>query len=74
VNINIDHEELNLLRYACCELANRRAEQAIDGRKLNSEWADANEKEARKYRILADKISDLQRQAAKTVDTLAKRQ
>lgn len=63
MNVPMDREELSLARYACQELSNRRAEQALEGRISNSEWAKANENEARAYRRLADKLGDLESEA-----------
>lgn len=68
MNLSLTNDEASLVRYACNELANRRSEQAIDARvnqnlgwKATNEIADANEKEARAYRKIADRISDLTR-------------
>lgn len=52
-------DEAALVHYALKELAHKRLEQALDGRKQNSEWADANEREARQLFSLANRVTVL---------------
>lgn len=56
--LSLDRDEASLVRYALLELSYRRAEQAVESRRSNPDFASANEAEARKCRALADRLDE----------------
>lgn len=66
MNLPLTNDEANLVRYACNELANKRGEEAMKARidsqfglESSDEWASANEKQAKAYHAIADRIRQL---------------
>lgn len=60
--LTLTNDEVSLVRYACNELANRRSEMAIEAAmertKEGKEWAEANEKEARAYLSISERLNE----------------
>lgn len=60
MNLSLTNDEAALVRYACDEMANRRAQQALDSIAHQSSWsrdvAESNEREAKQYRAIAERI------------------